>query len=178
MVERVVTVVLVLLAVGGVVVTDFASDDKALRYWLIMVPVFGVLSMVTSALRASRDGESVGPALLRDVLHWSALGAAVCLLFYLQHAGRIAERDVSLLALLALGLTTFLAGVHGDWRFCVIGLILGTAATLMALLETYRLLVVVPLGIAAIVLVTRRRRDAPPPEPAPVPYDEPVDHTA
>jgi hypothetical protein len=158
-VERVVTVVLVLLAVGGVVVADFATVEKSLRYWLVMVPVFGVLSMVMTGLRANRDAEPLWPALLRQVLHWSALGAAIGLLFYLQSAGRLAEKDVSLLALLALALTTFLAGVHGDWRFCVVGLILGSAAMIMALFETYRLLILIPIAIVALVVVLRLRRE-------------------
>jgi len=171
-VERVVAVVLVLLAVAGVLVADFFTPERALRYWLVMVPVFGVLSMVMTGIQTSRDGEQVAPALLRQLLHWSALGAAIALLFYLQRVGRMPERDVSLLALMALGLTTFLAGVHGDWRFAVVGLILGAGATVMALLEAYRLLVVIPIAILAIVLVTRRRRDPEPPAPGPY-ADEP-----
>jgi len=165
-VERVVAVLLVLLAVAGVLVADFFPPERALRYWLVMVPVFGVLSMVMTGIRTSRDGDEVAPALLRQVLHWAALGAAIALLFYLQSVGRLPERDVSLLALMALALTTFLAGVHGDWRFAVVGLILGTGATVMALLEAYRLLVIIPIAVLAIVLVTRRRREpssAPPP---------------
>jgi len=145
--------------VAGVVVADFASNERALRYWLVMVPVFGVLSMVMTGVRAGRNGDELWSALLRQLLHWSALGAAIGLLFYLQDAKRLPERDVPLLSLLALALTTFLAGVHGDWRFAVVGLILGAAATVMALFETYRLLILIPIAIVALVVVLRRRRE-------------------
>jgi hypothetical protein len=94
------------------------------------------------------------------MLHWSVLILAIYLLYLLQQTGRLNRDDAGLVALLCLAITTFLAGVHFDWRLGVLGVILGAAAACAALIEEFFWILLIPALLAGVVVVLWRRYTA------------------
>jgi len=159
-VEEIVLLGLVVLSGIGIAVSD-ASRDYGYRYWLAMAPVFGVLSAISAGSEARRSGGAVAPAVGREVLHWSGLAVAVCLIYLLEQSGRITNEAAGLVALIALALTSYLAGLRANWRFCVVGAILACAVAAATVVERFLWVVALPaLGIvvAAALLWMRARR--------------------
>jgi len=65
-----------------------ASPSLAPRYWLWLVPVFGLLSVLTAWI-GSPDNPRLGlRAVSRQLLHWLVIGGAVALDFWLRGTGR------------------------------------------------------------------------------------------
>lgn len=152
--------ILAALSAIGIGITDFAPE-YGFRYWLAMVPAFAIASTVTAWSRARRAGVS-GTTVIRDQLfHWLGLALAVQLVFMLQWTGRLNNADAGLVALLALSLTTFLAGVHFDWRLCLVGILLGGVAALAALVEEYLWMLLLPTVLVIAILIHRLRRSHP-----------------
>lgn len=157
--EEILLAVLVALSVGGIAVMNF-SARYGLWYWLAMVPVFGGVSIYSGWFRVRSQGES-GPAILRvQLLHWAALVLAVLLVYLLQGTDRLNNEEAGFVALLALSLTTFLAGVHFDWRFCVLGVVLGITLAVAAFVKDFFWILLIPVAVAGALVVLWKRRAA------------------
>lgn len=148
---------LLLVSVGGVAIADF-STRWGLTYWIAMVPLFAAASIYTGWKRSAAGPEGRGPVLLRQVLHWSALGLAVYLIFLLERTGQLNREDAGLVAMLSLALTSLLAGVHFDWRLGVLGAFLGVAAALTALVEEFFWVFLILGVLAGVVVIAWDRR--------------------
>ena len=142
-VEELIFAGLLLLSMGGTAIADFSSRG-GLNYWLAMVPIFAAASIFIGWSRARAGGQSVASLLLNQVLHWTALALAVYLVYMLQQTGRLNRDDAGLVALLALALTTVLAGVHFDWRLLVLGGLLAVIAVCTAFVEEFFWMLVIP----------------------------------
>jgi hypothetical protein len=168
--EELVLVVLVVLSLTGIAVANL-SRSYGLWYWLAMVPVFAVASLAAGWTGARGDEPGRLGRVARQLLHWSALGLLVYLIHWLELAGRISNKDAGLIALLAFALTTFLAGIHFDWRLMVVGAVLGVAATAAVVVEEFLWALVIPAAVVGVgVLIWRRRssgKSAAEPAPGP-----------
>ena len=143
---------LIALSTVGIGITNFWPIES-FWFWAAMVPVFGLTSIYIGWSKARRRGEGVTRIIRIQVLHWIGLLAALFLIYYLlSPTGRIDYNQLALITLLALALTTFLAGVHFDWRFMVVGIILGAAVAGAAFLEQFIWIIIIPI-VAAIGLV-------------------------
>jgi len=142
--------VLLLLSVAGIGVSD-SSPQWGFQYWLCMVPVFAAVGVWASVSRVRRGGGAVGPVVQRQVLHWLAVAGAVYLLHALQVAGRMTNEASGLSVVVTMALATFLAGVHADWRLCIVGTLLGVAVLVIALVERYLWLIIVPVVAVALI---------------------------
>ena len=144
-----VMVVLALLGVGlATADVRFARD-----YWMALVPVYGLLCIFTAWKRA-RPGEQL---VLRQLLHWAGIAGAVALDFSIRNTGLETQVASGLNALLLLALGCFLAGVHLDWLFVPVGLLLTLTLFLVAKADQYLwlLLVAAALPLAAWIVVRR-----------------------
>ena len=135
----------VLAVIGtGVTIADAAS---ARRYWLFLVPVFGILCIATAWYH---DGFSSEKA-IRQLLHWAAVGLAIVLDFaFLQGSGEQTAAATGLSSLLILALGCLLAGIHLEWSYAVVGLLLFAIFTIVALAQEYLVLVT---GIGALLVL-------------------------
>jgi hypothetical protein len=125
-----------------------------------MVPIFAGASLFTGWTRARDRGQSIHQILWRQALHWLALALAVYLVFMLEQTGRLNREDAGLVALLALSLTTLLAGVHFDWRLMLLGGVLGVTAACAAFVEEFFWILLLPAVVAGgITLFWWGRRD-------------------
>jgi hypothetical protein len=159
-IDEIILVVLLTLSAVGIAVSELLPR-AAFGYWLTMVPVFGGISLFAGWSRAREQGMTAVGVLRSQLLHWIALAVAVCLVFLLEYTGRMSSEDAALVALLALALTTFLAGVHFDWRYCVIGALLAAAVAALAVLQEFLWVIVIAAVAVAAFLAYRARRGAP-----------------
>lgn len=98
-----------------------ASPSLAPRYWLWLVPVFGLLSVLTAWI-GSPDSPRLGlRAVGRQLLHWLVIGGAVALDFWLRGTGEEAgvTAGFDALLLLAVGCFRFPPLAAGD--ICMAG---------------------------------------------------------
>lgn len=153
-------VLLLILAAVGVGITKYAPMP-GFWYWVAMVPTFGLACGYSSWARVRARGETVAGLVQRQALHWLGLLAAVGLIYLLTKTGRIDSQDAGLIALLCLALTTFLAGVHADWRISAVGGLLGGVVFALALVEQFVWVVFLMVAVSALLalFVWRRARD-------------------
>lgn len=141
--------ILVLLAAIGVGVTN-VSPQHGLHYWLAMAPVYGIVNVVTSWSRARHNEVNISSMLLAQALHWVGAVLAIYMVFVLYRMNWLSDQESGVLALLVLALAAFLSGVHTDWHFCIIGLVLGALVAGVALVQEFLWMLVLPLGVAAL----------------------------
>lgn len=144
-------VVLVLLSGAGIAVTSF-SPARGFHYWLAMVPLFGGVSAFLAYSRARARGESPAGPLRAQLFHWVGLLGAFQLVFLMKTAGQLEYDALGLVALTVLALTTFLAGVHADWRLCLVGALLGGIVVAGAFTQQFVWALVVPALLLLAVL--------------------------
>jgi hypothetical protein len=153
--------VLVLLVMVGLFLSNFAVN-KALGYWELMFPVFGVACVWHELAGGAAYVKPLWRILLRQTFHWLFPIVAVRVLF-LQHArGEMSADSVALVVLVLLALTCFLAGIHFDSSFIWVSLVLVAAAIVGTEVETYLWLIAVlgavALALAVLSSVLLRRR--------------------
>jgi hypothetical protein len=157
--DGVIAAAMVLAAFIAIGASD-ASYAASQPYWLGLAAAFGLAALAIEWVH--RDAAfSLSRVAPRLALHWIGVIAALEAVFLFIDAGRLAGAGVGLTngAILALG--AFLAGVHGNWRLLVVGVAIGLAAVLVALVEQYVWLLV-GLGlvaVAAVVAVAHLRRE-------------------
>jgi DNA segregation ATPase FtsK/SpoIIIE-like protein len=141
------------LSAIGIGVTNF-KPAGSFWYWASMAPVFAAVSIYMGWSKARRRGEGMSRIIRVQVLHWIGLLAALVLIYFLfKRTGRIDYNQLALISLLALALTTFLAGVHFDWRFMVVGIVLGACVAGAAFVEQVVWMIVIPIVVAIVLIV-------------------------
>jgi hypothetical protein len=154
----VVAAIMVVLALVGVGLTTIRRAE-ARRYWIYLVPVYGLLCVATAWLRSRQEATFGIGAVVRQVLHWLGVGAAVALDFYVTGTGEEAGFAAGLNALLLLAVGCFLAGVHLEWLFMLVGLLLALTLICAVKADQYLWIIVVGGALAlAVALVAARLR--------------------
>lgn len=148
---------LVMLAIGGIAIMEF-NKPWVFWYWIAMVPVFGGLSVFMDWY-SQQHAVNPRPLNIRvQLLHWCTTVACVALAFLLHDAGIIDRTATGLVALLVLGMSTVLAGVHSEWRLSVLGvLLLATLAAAVAA-EQFFWLLLIPTVIAIVIIMRRNKQ--------------------
>ena len=147
------TIVMIALALLGAAIT-VADATWASRYWLLLVPIYGLISIVTAWRRHGASSNAFG----RQILHWICVAVAIAIDFaYLQASGQQTSTGTGLSSLLILALGCLLAGIHMDWLFALVGLLLLVTVFVVAVAQEYTMLIfAVGLIVAIIVLVAPR----------------------
>ena len=147
-----VAVIMVLLALLGVALTN-ANSTWAPRYWIWLVPVYGVLCIGTAWARAWSDKNSRKIEVIRQLLHWLGIGVALAVEHLIRGTGEETTTAAGLNALLLLGLGCYLAGVHLEWIFAIVGMLLTVILIVIAKAEQYEWILFVVGGIAVAALI-------------------------
>ncbi len=141
-------IVMVLLAMVGAAVT-LADATWSRTYWLTLVPIFGLMCIIA----AWNDTRALDRMVVRQILHWLSVGLAIMLDFnFLRGRGEQTAAATGLSSLLILALGCFLAGIHLDWLFAVVGLLLFLMLVIFSIAQEY-LVVVFLAGILIIALL-------------------------
>ncbi len=157
--DRTIYIVLFFLSLVGIGISDFSAKN-GLWYWLAMVPTFGAVSIYNEWHLARLKGETRKKIVGKQLMHWLALAMTLYLVHMLQDTGRINMANAGLVALLALALTTFLAGVHFNWRYGVFGIVLGSTVAVAAILEEFFWIMFLPVLIAGLVAILWKRKES------------------
>jgi hypothetical protein len=154
-----VAIFMIVLAMVGVGLTT-TSRDIAQTYWMSLVPVYGLLCVAVAWIR-KREGAS-GRVVIRQVFHWLAIAAAIWLDFYIRGAGQETGQAAGFTALLLLALGCLLAGVHLEWMFAVVGVLLATTLMLAEKADQYLWLIFMigAVAVGAMLWVMRMIRHA------------------
>jgi hypothetical protein len=148
-----VALIMVVLALLGIGLAT-TNPRLARNYWVSLVPIYGVLCVVTAWRRSQQSGERL---VLRQVLHWLGIAGFVALDFYIRGTGVETQVSAGLNSLMLLALGCLLAGVHLDWSFLFVGLLLTLTLFVVAKADQYLwlLFVVGALVIAALFAAHR-----------------------
>jgi hypothetical protein len=138
---------MILLALLGVALSS-ASSSVAPVYWVSLVPIYGVLCIGIAWTRARQDERAVRPELIRQLLHWLGIGVALALDFLIRGAQVETGKAAGLNALLLLALGCYLAGIHLEWIFTLVGVLLSLALIVVTKAEEYVWLIFVVGGLA------------------------------
>jgi hypothetical protein len=152
--------VMALLALVGTAVT-LANASWARTYWLVLVPIYGALCVFTAWRRTGELGSTV----LRQVLHWLSVAAAMALDFaFLHGTGEQTATATGLSSLLILALGSVLAGIHLEWLFALVGVLLALILIVVSLAKQYLIIALLVAGLAALIFAAywvMKRRGVP-----------------
>jgi hypothetical protein len=154
-VATVVALIMTLLALLGVGLAT-ASKEVAPVYWISLVPIFGVLCMGTAWARTRHSGGG-GIAVTRQLLHWLGIGVALALEFLVRRSGEESSTAAGQNALLVLALGCYLAGVHLEWMFVIVGVLLTITLVIVSQAEQYVWLIFVIGGVCIVALFVLQR---------------------
>ena len=118
-------------------------------YWTALVVIYAVAAYTVDRLHSGVSFKDVRRA-LSLALHWVGVFAAMLLVYYFTASGRFANANIGLANGLVLALGAFLYGVHGNWRFMVIGGALGLGTLGVAFTEEYLWIL---FGIVVLALI-------------------------
>jgi len=152
---------MLLLAFAGMWLIQTQSEN-ALVFWMALVPVFGALSAYRAWRRSTKRDKSHWPVVWRQVLHWLGLIVVIGILFFLQQREFMTGEAAAITSMLLLALTCFLAGVHFEWTFLVLGAVLIIMSGMVAYLQENAVLIwlimaIVSIGAIAIVFLRGAR---------------------
>lgn len=147
-VALIVTIVMLLLALLGVGLT---TTDRGIAqpYWMSLVPVYGLLC-ITVAWNRVRRGEGGNYLVLQQFFHWFGVAAAIALEFFIRRTNLETGPAAGFNALLLLALGCFLAGVHLEWLFAIVGILLALLLFVVDNIDQYIWLI---MAIGIIVLI-------------------------
>jgi hypothetical protein len=137
-------------AVFGVAYTSVSRQAMTI-YWMILVPVFGLVC-IWIVWRGSSERER-WRAVASQALHWGAVMLAMYLAFVADMEKAMSAEASALVVLVVLALGTFTAGVHlRSWPISIVGTVLALGVPIFAWLEERTLLFALG-GIAMIAFV-------------------------
>jgi len=140
----------------GVAITNI-SPASSHTYWMAMVPVFFIASLVTEWPNIRNGRYPWKTVLWNHSLQWLALLAAAQMVFVIQQIGRLNNETTGLILLLLFALSTFVAGIRMGWVFRLAGIFLAAGLLVLAYIERYLwvLILVAILMLAIHHFVTR-----------------------
>ncbi len=156
-IQLIVFCALLFLAMLGMGVTE-SREDGGWEYWIFLVLVYGLTSVTLAWRQAKQKGEPGWRMIRKQVLHW--VGALVTLksLFLLEKTDIMSREAVSDVSVIILALACYLAGVHFQWMFLLIGIFVGIMAMTLAYAEQYIVwLIMIPTAVAATWLYVKFR---------------------
>ena len=150
-------VLLLVLALSGAAVSE-ATDSKGWVYWGLLVLIYGGISIGRTWFQLKDQSGRVWPMIRAEVWHWLATLITIKIILIFEIAGVTARGVAADFALLVLALSTFLAGVHFNWTYMLLGVILAVTALCLGFLDQYAVyLVTVPLALLAILIVFKHK---------------------
>jgi hypothetical protein len=152
-------VVMLALALVGAGVSQIEDKGGFLRfYWSGLIYVYAGISVVRAWLKAKRQAQPVWPMIRTEVLHWLGALIAIKIILLFEATGITNRGPASVFSLLVLALSCYLAGVHFDWTFMLLGVILAVIAVALAYLDQLSVFILIlPLTVVALWIVFKHK---------------------
>jgi hypothetical protein len=144
--------IMLLLALVGVGLTTSRSEF-ALKFWIWLVPIYGLLCIGTAGARGWHTHGLRQLQFFRQIAHWLGIGVAVWLVFIIRGSGEETSEAAALNAMMLLALGCYLAGVHLEWHFAVVGVVLTLALLVVAKATQYSWMIFVIGGVAIVAML-------------------------
>ncbi len=136
-----------------------STDQGGWEYWLFVVVVYAIVGITIAWRKAKATGNPVWPMVRKKVLHWAGVLITFKVIFLMEKTGVMNREAASDTALILLALSTFLAGVHIEWMFMLLGIVLGIMAIAIAYVEQYVVwMIMVPVVAGAVWIFLRRMK--------------------
>ena len=150
-------VAMLVLAVVGAAVSQ-ALDSGGRLYWLALVVIYAAISITRSYLDAKAEGGPVWSMIRTQVFHWLGVLVAINIVLWFESTGVTDRGPAADYSTLVLALGCYLAGVHFDWTFMLLGAVLAVIAAALGFLDQFSIyLVTIPLAVVALWIVYKRK---------------------
>ena len=143
---------MILLSLIGLIMATLRQDG-AWNYWRVMVPVFALFCLFLSWYLRSKEHSLSLVLIWHEILHWVGLLIAVYLVSVFVNLGIVGRFGASLEVLTLLAFALFTAGIYIEFSFMPIGILLGFFAAGAGVIAEYLYTVMIPLTIAAIIVL-------------------------
>ncbi|OQK16268.1 hypothetical protein AU255_14340 [Methyloprofundus sedimenti] len=100
------------------------SGRGAIFYWIFMVPVFFLITLVKEKARELKTGRIIEDFMRTSFLYWLSALISILLVMFLWHADALNAVSASLASHVIVAQTMFLLGTIAGVRFYLIGLFL------------------------------------------------------
>ncbi|MCG6863008.1 MAG: hypothetical protein LJE70_17290 [Chromatiaceae bacterium] len=142
--------VLLALALIGMGLTQ-ATQGGGARYWLILLWIYALFSLMRAWLQARKRHESIWSDIHLHLFHWLGALIALHIVFVLERHDILSRDASSNVSMVILALSSYLAGLHFERMFLLIGLVLAIMAVVGAFVEQYTLWLI--LGPSSLIAV-------------------------
>ncbi|QDU62492.1 hypothetical protein Pan216_33590 [Planctomycetes bacterium Pan216] len=149
-------ITMLVLCLIGLALTDYDRDQSD-TYWMVMVPIFGVISIVMAIVSFRGTHRNIWPMIARQALHWLGLLIAVRLMLMLEAQGNMNRNEAGFSILTVISLAAFLAGVHFDWMFIIVGAFIGIATILISSIQEYMWTILIAIALLGAVMIWGRK---------------------
>ena len=148
---------MLVLALIGMGVTE-SREDGGWEYWIFLVRTYGLISIGRTWRQAKQRGEPVWRMISKQVLHWAGTLVTLQVLFLLEKTDVMSREAISDVSVIILALACYLAGVHFQRGFLLIGIFLGIMAVTLAYSEQYVVwLIMIPAAAGVTWLYVKYR---------------------
>ena len=149
-------IVMLALALGGVGITQIKATGGR-HYWLFLVVVYGAISIVRAWQKAKARTGGDWSMVRAQALHWLGTMVAIYIVLIFESAEVASRGAAADYSLLILALSCYLAGVHFNWGYALLGGILAVMAVGLGYLDQLTLLgLLAPLSILAVWVFAKR----------------------
>lgn len=148
----VVAVIMIVLALIGVALTS-SNWHHATNYWIWLAPVYGILCIGTAWRRGSEGIKNDMSTVMQQILHWLGIGVAMFLEFTVRSSGVETAQAAAFNALLILALGCYLAGVHLEGSFMIVGMMLTLIMVLIDKAAQYQWIIFVAGGLLLVAMI-------------------------
>jgi hypothetical protein len=145
------------LALLGMGLTE-SREDSGARYWLIVIWIYALVGLTLSWLQARRQHKAIWPEIHLHVFHWLGALVAMHIIFELERREILSRSVTSDFSMIILALTTYLAGLHFERMYVLIGIILALMGLIGAVVQQNTLwLIIIPASLIAAWLFLKSR---------------------
>jgi hypothetical protein len=130
---------------------SYFLPEKSYRYWLTMVPVYGIACTSIEWSRLRRQNLGLWNTVRAQLYHWLGVLISVYLIHLLFNVQLLTKQNAGLVILLVLALGTFSAGIQLGWRLSLLGVFLWVILVMAAYLQG-SLWVMILIGLVIISL--------------------------
>ncbi|MEO2048846.1 MAG: hypothetical protein ABGX16_19995 [Pirellulales bacterium] len=151
---------MLVLALVGMGLT-MSREDGGWEFWIFLLAFYAIVSLFWAWQRAKQKQESVWKMARTQVFHWFSVLLIFGILVLFERTEIISREASANVALLMLALACILAGIHFEWTFLLVGIVLGIMAISVSYLEQFFVwLVMLPVILATgwSYLKIRKRR--------------------
>lgn len=150
-------VVMLALAIVGVAVSQ-VDTAGSWHYWVLLVLLYAGISVARAWLQARRHGLPVWPMIRAQVLHWAGTLVVIKIILLFEVTGIANRGPASDLSLLVLALSCYLAGVHFNWTFMLLGGVLAVIAVALGYLDQLSVFaLILPLAALAVWIAFKHK---------------------